>query len=58
MKISLVGQRTDNFGVFLFAGLLPWMAISEGVNRGSTAITDNANLVKKLASRRRSWCWR
>jgi homopolymeric O-antigen transport system permease protein len=49
MKISLIGQRTDNFGVFLFAGLLPWMAISEGVNRGSTAITDNANLVKKLS---------
>ena len=48
MKISLVGERTENFGVFLFAGLLPWMAILEGVQRGASAITDNAQLVKKL----------
>lgn len=49
LKVSLLGQRTENFGVFLFAGLLPWMAIHEGVLRGSTAITDNSNLVKKLS---------
>lgn len=48
MKVPLVGQRTDNFGVFLFAGLLPWMAIQEGIQRGASAITDNAELVKKL----------
>lgn len=48
MKISLVGERTDNFGFFLFAGLLPWMAIQEGITRSSTAITDNAQLVNKL----------
>ena len=49
LEISLYGERTDNFGIFLFAGLLPWMAIQETVTRGSTAITDNAALVKKLA---------
>jgi lipopolysaccharide transport system permease protein len=49
MKISLVGERTDNFGVFLFAGLLPWMAFQEGVQRGSSAITDNAEMVRKLS---------
>jgi len=49
MRVSLVGERTDNFGLFLFAGLLPWMAIQEGVMRSATAITDNANLVKKLS---------
>lgn len=48
MKISLVGERTESFGIFLFCGLLPWTAIHEGVLRSSTAITDNANLVKKL----------
>jgi len=48
MKIRLTGETTDNFGLFLFAGLLPWMAIQEGVMRGSSAITDNAELVKKL----------
>lgn len=48
MRISPIGERTDNFGVFLFCGLLPWMAIHEAVLRGTTAITDNAELVKKL----------
>lgn len=48
MKISLVGERTENFGIFLFAGLLPWMAIQEGVTRGASAITDNSDMVNKL----------
>lgn len=48
LKISPVGVRTDNFAAFLFCGLLPWMAIQEGVMRASTSITDNAALVKKL----------
>lgn len=48
MKISPVGSRTGSFAVFLFCGLLPWMALQEGVLRASTAITDNSSLVKKL----------
>lgn len=48
MRISLLGERTDNFALFLFAGLLPWMALHEGASRGATSITDNAALVKKL----------
>ena len=48
MKISPVGTRTGHFAVFLFSGLLPWMALNEGVLRASTAVTDNASLVKKL----------
>lgn len=49
MKVSPVGEvRTQHFAVFLFGGLLPWMALHEGVLRSSTAITDNASLVKKL----------
>lgn len=48
MKVSPAGTRTEHFAVFLFSGLLPWMALQEGVMRASTAITDNANLVKKL----------
>jgi homopolymeric O-antigen transport system permease protein len=48
MRIPLTGQRTDNFAIFLFCGLLPWTAVQEGVMRSSTAITDNATLVKKL----------
>ncbi|HWM89343.1 MAG TPA: ABC transporter permease [Thermoanaerobaculia bacterium] len=48
MKITPVGARTEHFAIFLFSGLLPWMAMQEGVLRSSTAITDNAGLVKKL----------
>ncbi len=48
MNLSPAGERTENFAVFLFCGLLPWTAFSEGVQRASTAITENAILVKKL----------
>ena len=42
------GERTEHFALFLFSGLLPFMAVSEGVTRAATAVTDNAPLVKKL----------
>ena len=48
LRISLLGERTENFALFLFCGLLPFMAVSEGVTRAATAVTDNAPLVKKL----------
>lgn len=48
MKVQPLGTRTDRFAVFLFCGLLPWMAVQEGVLRAASAITDNASLVKKL----------
>jgi lipopolysaccharide transport system permease protein len=48
MKIPLTGVRTSHFSIFLFCGLLPWMAVQEGVLRSATAITDNSSLVKKL----------
>ncbi len=48
LRIPLTGERTSSFAAFLFAGLLPWMAFSEGANRGATAILENAQLVKKL----------
>lgn len=49
IEVSLVGERTESFGLFLFSGLLPWLAVHEGVMRGATAITDNATLVGKLS---------
>jgi lipopolysaccharide transport system permease protein len=48
LRISLAGERTEHFALFLFSGLLPFMAVSEGVTRAATAVTDNAPLVKKL----------
>jgi lipopolysaccharide transport system permease protein len=52
LEVAPGGQaRTESFALFLFAGLLPWTAIHEGVLRGTTAVTDNAALVKKLSFR-------
>jgi ABC-type polysaccharide/polyol phosphate export permease len=41
-------ELTDSFAIFLFCGLLPWMAVQEGITRATTAITENAALVKKM----------
>ena len=50
MKVSPgIGERTDHFAIFLFCGLLPWMATQEGIIRATTAITENAALVKKMS---------
>lgn len=49
LKIPLTGERTENFALFLFCGLLPWMAINEGISRSTTAVTDNVNLVKNVS---------
>jgi lipopolysaccharide transport system permease protein len=48
LRIPLTGEATERFWAFLFAGLLPWLAIQEGISRGANAVTDNAPLVKKL----------
>ena len=49
LNFSLAGERTDSFAIFLFCGLIPWMAVSEGIGRSATAITDNSSLVKKMS---------
>lgn len=48
LKVAPVGERAPGFSLFLFAGLLPWLALGEGITRAATAITDHAHLVRKL----------
>lgn len=36
------------FAVYLFCGMLPWIAFSDGVLRSTTAMTDNINLVRRV----------
>jgi lipopolysaccharide transport system permease protein len=36
-----------SFPEFLMAGLLPWLAISEGISRSASCLIDNAAMVKK-----------
>lgn len=36
------------FAVYLFCGLLPWIAFSDGIQRSTTSMIDNVNLVKRV----------
>jgi lipopolysaccharide transport system permease protein len=50
LKISLAGERgIDQFPLFLFAGLLPWMAIQEMLVRSTSVLAEQGALIKKLA---------
>lgn len=41
------GEVTDNYPLFLFAGILPWLLFSETVQRSASALPEYANLIKK-----------
>ena len=41
------GAVTDNYPLFLFAGMLPWMLFSETLQRSAPALVDYSNLIKK-----------
>jgi lipopolysaccharide transport system permease protein len=44
------GPEKSRFGfaIYLFCGMLPWIAFSESVQRSATALTENVNLVKRV----------
>lgn len=51
VKLSLKGLPVDNslvFGLWLFAGLTPWIAFSGGLVEASRAVISQTNLVKKV----------
>ncbi len=49
LKVKLgAGDDTASFALYLFCGMLPWLAFSEGVQRSTTVILGNVNLVKKV----------
>lgn len=51
MKLSLKGLAVhDNlaFGLWLFAGLLPWIAFSSGLMQSASSVISQPNLVKKV----------
>ena len=41
----------DRYIYFLIAGLIPWLAINEGIVRSTTSIVENAPMVRRLAFR-------
>ncbi len=49
LEVNVGGNAgTANYGIFLFAGMLPWIAFSEAVQKSSTSILENKNLVKQV----------
>lgn len=40
-------EVTDNYPLFLFCGMLPWLLFSETLQRSATALPEYANLIKK-----------
>lgn len=51
VKLNLPGQQEDNplaFGLWLFAGLVPWIAVSTGLSQACISVVSQPNLVKKV----------
>lgn len=50
VKLELKGMPANSFtfGLWLFAGLIPWIAFTSGLTQASTSVTGQPNLVKKL----------
>jgi lipopolysaccharide transport system permease protein len=42
------GGLGDSYIYFLIAGLIPWLGLNEGLIRSTTAIVENASLVRRL----------
>ena len=42
------GQENLNFGLYLYCGLLPFLAFSEAMNKGMNAVKSSAGLVQKV----------
>jgi ABC-type polysaccharide/polyol phosphate export permease len=48
LKVPLrSGEVTQNYPLFLFAGMLPWFLFSDTVQRSASSILDQANLITK-----------
>jgi ABC-2 type transport system permease protein len=45
---EITGDSTLNFGLYLYCGLLPFLAYSEALNKGVNSIRSNSNLVEKV----------
>lgn len=51
VKLSLKGIPEENsliFGLWLFAGLLPWIAFTSGLIQATNSVINQTNLVKKV----------
>lgn len=49
VKVKPLETGTDNFVLFLLAGLLPWLAFAEAVSMATNIFIGKANLITKVA---------
>lgn len=45
---EVTGDSSLNFGLFLYCGLIPFLAFSDALNKSSTAVRANSSLVEKV----------
>lgn len=49
LKVKLGGRGgTENFGIFLFCGMLPWLHIQDVLPRSASSLIENAQLLKHI----------
>ena len=46
---DLPPEQRAGMGVYMFCGVVAWSALAESLTRGTNAIVENGNLIKKLA---------
>ena len=46
-QIKLSMDRTNNFALFLFCGILPWLYFQDTVVRSCSSVLDHGNLIRK-----------
>lgn len=44
----IIRFKVDNYPLFILSGLIPWMFLSNCLNKGSKSLTTNASLIKKI----------
>ncbi len=49
MRVSLSETGTDQFAVYLLAGLLPWMAFADAFGRSTGLLLEKSSLITKVA---------
>jgi lipopolysaccharide transport system permease protein len=48
LRVRLGGSGTTGFALYLFCGMLPWLAFAEGVTRSASVILEQAPLIRKV----------
>ncbi|MFQ5738349.1 MAG: ABC transporter permease [Acidobacteriota bacterium] len=46
-KVKTPARMPDNFAIFLFCGILPWLYFQDTLLRSSTSVIDHGNLIRK-----------